>query len=117
MAETPAGSAGGVGKSSTGMDANLAALLSYILGLLTGILFFVIEKDSKFVKFHAMQSILMSAALFVIGFVVLFIPIIGLFMPLVSLAIGIICMVQAYQGKWFKLPVIGDVAAKQVGGI
>ena len=46
----------GLDKSSTGLDPNLAAALAYLLGFLTGILFLVIEKDSKFVRFHALQS-------------------------------------------------------------
>ncbi len=118
-----AGSTGtsGVGKSSTGMDANLAALFAYVLGLLTGIIFFVIEKESKFVKFHAMQAICFSAGLFVVGFVLAFIPIVGwiagVLLQFAALVFWIICMVKAYQGQWYKLPIVGDIAAKQVGGI
>ena len=50
-------------KSSTGLDANLAAMLCYAIGWVTGLIFFVVEKDSRFVKFHAMQSIIVSLAL------------------------------------------------------
>ncbi len=110
-----------VGKSSTGMQANVAGLLAYVLGLISGLIFFLIEKESKFVKFHAMQAMLFSAALFVLGFVLAFIPIIGLaagiLLNLAGLVLWIVCMVKAYQGDWFKLPVIGDVAANQVGGV
>ena len=62
-------------KSSTGMDANLAALLSYLLGFITGIVFFILEKDSKYVKFHAMQSILVSVAIMIVNFILGLIPI------------------------------------------
>jgi uncharacterized membrane protein len=122
MAETPTATpTGGLGKSSTGMDANLAALFSYVLGVITGIIFFVIEKESKFVKFHAMQSICFSAGLFIVGMVLAFIPVIGwiagILLQLASLVFWIICMIKAYQGVWYKLPVVGDIAAKQVGGI
>jgi uncharacterized membrane protein len=65
------------GKSSTGMDENVAGLLTYVLGLFTGIIFLVIEKESKFVRFHAFQSILISAAFIVVNLVLGFIPIIG----------------------------------------
>lgn len=107
------------GKSSTGMSANVAALLAYVFGLVTGLVFFLIEKESKFVKFHAMQSMCVSAAFFVIGLVLAFIPVLGgvltLLLNLAGLVAWIVCMVQAYQGHWFRLPVIGDFAAKQVG--
>ena len=52
-----------MGKSSTGLDENVAGLLCYVATWITGIIFFVIEKDSKFVKFHAMQSIITFAAI------------------------------------------------------
>jgi len=110
-----------VGKSSTGMQANGAALLSYLLGIITGLVFFLVEKENKFVKFHAMQSICFSIALFVISTVLVFIPVIEwILLPLVQLAsivIWVILMVKAFQGVWFKLPIIGKIAAQQIGGI
>jgi len=54
-------------KSSTGLDENIAALLSYVFGWVSGLIFFLIEKDSRLVRFHAMQSILLSAAAFVMS--------------------------------------------------
>src|SRR3954462_10811716 len=75
----------GATKSSTGLDANIAALLAYLFGLLSGIIFYVIEKDSKFVKFHAMQSILFNAvvAVWFFGFSII-LPILGLVFAAVS---------------------------------
>lgn len=108
-----------IGKSSTGLDGNIAGLLSYALGLFTGILFLVLEKDSRFVKFHAMQSILVSASLILINMISGFIPFIGWFLGLlvapISFILWLFLMYQAYQGKFFKLPVIGDFAEKQAG--
>ena len=110
-----------LGKSSTGMEPNLAGLLAYVLGVVSGLVFFLIEKENTFVKFHAMQAILLSLTLFVLGFVLMFIPafgwILGVLINLGGLALWIVCMIKAYQGEWFKLPVIGDIAAQQVGGI
>jgi len=110
-----------VSKSSTGMSENLAALLSYVLGFITGIIFFVIEKQSRFVKFHAMQSILVSAALMVLSFVLGFIPFIGwialILLGPVSFVLWILLMVKAYKYVWFKLPVVGDIAEKQADAI
>ena len=54
-------------KSSTGLDENVAALLSYIAGWVSGLVFFLIEKDSRLVRFHAMQSILLNAVAIVLG--------------------------------------------------
>jgi uncharacterized membrane protein len=57
------------GKSSTGLDENIAALLSYVFGWVSGLIFFLIEKDSRFVRFHAMQSILFNALIVVVAVV------------------------------------------------
>jgi len=106
-----------LGKTSTGMQPNVAALLSYLLGFITGIVFYIIEKENKFVRFHAMQSIITFGALFVLQMVVAFIPIIGwTLMPIVSIAsliLWILLMIKAYQGETFKLPIAGDIAEKQ----
>ena len=121
MVENTNNNTASVSKSSTGMNENLAALLSYVLGFITGIIFFVIEKESKFVKFHAMQSILVSAALMVLSFVLGFIPFIGwlalILLGPVSFVLWIILMVKAYKYVWFKLPVVGDIAEKQADAI
>jgi len=107
-----------LGKTSTGMQPNVAALLSYLLGVITGIVFYIIEKDNKFVRFHAMQSIITFGALFVLQIILGFIPVIGwTLLPLVALAsliLWILLMIKAYQGELFKLPIIGDIAEKQI---
>src|SRR6476659_5980561 len=69
-------------KSSTGLDENVAALLSYIAGWITGLVFFLIEKDSRLVRFHAMQSLILSGG----GFVVLFA--LWIFIFVASLIVG-----------------------------
>ena len=107
-----------LGKTSTGMQPNIAALLSYVLGFITGTIFYLIEKENKFERFHAMQAIITFAALFVLQIFLGFIPVIGLILlPLVSIAsliLWIVLMVKAYQGEKFKLPVVGDIAEKQI---
>ena len=103
-----------LGKTSCGMKPNVAALLSYLLGFITGIVFFIIEKENKFVRFHAMQSIVVFGFLFVLGIILPFIPIIGwLLLPFLwifDVVVWIVLMVKAYQGDHFKLPVAGDIA-------
>ncbi|MDD4899900.1 MAG: DUF4870 domain-containing protein [Candidatus Omnitrophica bacterium] len=106
-----------LGKCSTGMQPNIAALLSYVLGFITGLIFLVIEKENKFVRFHALQSIITFGFFFVLQWVLAFIPLVGwVLIPVAAIAaliIWILQMVKAYQGEWFKLPWIGDFAEKQ----
>ena len=108
------------GKSSTGMQANVAALLAYVLALVTGLVFFLIEKESRFVKFHAMQSIAFSVVMFVAGLIMAFIPFIGVagtaLLNLAGLVVWVLLMIKAYQGERFKLPILGDFAEQQTGG-
>ena len=103
-------------KSSTGMEENVAGLLCYLVGWVSGLVFFLIEKDSKFVKFHAMQSIITFVALTVIMWIANVIPLIGWLISglvgLLALVLWIILMIKAYKGEKFKLPVIGDLAEK-----
>lgn len=61
-------------KSSTGLDEHVAGFLCYILGFITGIVFLVVEKESRFVKFHAMQSTITFLGLFIISFIISWIP-------------------------------------------
>lgn len=99
------------------MDENVASLLTYVLGLVTGILFLVIEKDSKLVRFHAFQSILISAVFIILNMILGFVPIIGWLISLllspVAFILWLVLLYQAFQGKWFKLPLIGDYAEEQ----
>lgn len=92
---------------------NTSAALSYLLGFLTGIYFLLTSKD-KFVKFHALQSTITSVGIVALNIIL---GMVGLYMltSLVSLAsfiLFIYMILQAYQGKKFKLPVVGDIAEK-----
>ena len=113
--------------SSTGLQANVAGALSYVLGPITGIAFLVMEKQSRFVRFHAMQStltwialILVNIVLNVFNAVLARIPFIGwLFALGLAMVFGLACFVlwvalmfQAYQGKEWALPVVGEHARK-----
>jgi uncharacterized membrane protein len=104
-------------KTSLGLDENIEGVLCYLAGFLSGIVFFVLEKDSEFVKFHAMQSIIVSIAIFVITTVLAFIPIIGWLLDILitfgSLALWLYLMYKAYKGEQYKLPYIGDIAEEQ----
>lgn len=100
-------------KTTNGLSSNNAAALSYLLGLISGIFFFVTSKD-KYVRFHALQSTITSIGFMALNFVL---GMIGLHMftniiNLVSLILFIFLIIQAYQGKEFKLLIIGDIASK-----
>ncbi len=105
--------------SSTGLAPNLAGALAYLLGPITGIVFLVLEKDSKFVRFHAMQSTITFAGIFVLQVILNLIPIIGwligglILFPL-SVLLWAFLMFKAFSGEKFKLPTIGDMAERQV---
>jgi uncharacterized membrane protein len=105
-------------KTSTGMNQNVAGLLCYLAGWITGLIFFLIEKENRFVRFHAMQSIITFGSLTVIFMILGFIPFVGwMLMPVLAilqLILWIVLMVKAYQGQLFKLPVIGDMAEKNI---
>ena len=105
-------------KTSTGIKPNVAGLLCYIAGWVSGLIFLLIEKESKFVRFHAIQSIAIYVVLFVIYMVFWFIPIIGwiinIFIGLAMFILWIVLMYKAYHGEQFKLPIVGDFAEKQV---
>ena len=45
-------------KTSTGLEDNIAGLLCYVAGWVSGLIFLLIETENKFVRFHAVQSII-----------------------------------------------------------
>lgn len=107
-------------KSSLGIDANLVAVLAYAFGFVSGIAFLVLEKDSKFVRFHALQSTILFFGIAVVSVVINLIPLLGLLFTTfvlwpATVIIWLILMVKAFQWKKFKLPVIGDIAEQQIG--
>ena len=107
-------------KSSTGLNANVAGLLCYVLGWITGLVFWFLEKSSKFVRFHALQSIIVFGALTALSFVLGFIPVIGAilgwFLNILSFVLWIILMLKAFKGEMYRLPWAGAYAEKKVGG-
>ena len=106
-------------KTSTGLNENVAGLLCYVLGWISGVVFILIEPENKFVRFHAIQSIVTFGALNVVGFILNWIPVIGGFVSwaisVLSFILWIVLMVKAYQGTKYKLPWSGDFAEKRTG--
>lgn len=105
-------------KSVFGLPPNAAAALSFVAGFVTGVIVFVLEKDNRFVKFHAMQSILLSVAFLILSIAVGFLPLFhkalyGM-VQIAYLICWILAIVKAAQGQYFKFPLIGDWAEKQI---
>jgi uncharacterized membrane protein len=103
--------------TSTGLESNVAAALCYSLGLVTGLLFLVLEDKDKFVRFHAMQSILANLVAFAVP-PILTITIIGIvFIPiwyLLALIFWVLLIYKAYKGEKYLLPLIGKIADSQI---
>jgi uncharacterized membrane protein len=118
-------------QSSTGLDPKLAGLLCYILGIVTGLIFFLIEKSNDVVRFHAAQSILFSGSMIVLWIVLTILSfviaqislslatIFSLLTMLLGLAVfvlWVVLLIKGYSGQKWKLPVIGDMAERMAGG-
>ena len=99
-------------KTSSGLQENVAGLLCYILGWVSGLIFLLIETENKFVRFHAVQSIIVFGTLNIFTMVFFWIPFIGWPVGGLAIALLIVLMVKAYQGTMYKLPVVGDLAEK-----
>ena len=103
-------------KTSTGLDENVAGLLCYVLGWIGGIVFLLIEPENKFVRFHAIQSIIVFGILNIAGIILNLIPFIGWIVPAVGFILWVVLMVKAYQGTRYKIPWAGNLAEKLMGG-
>ena len=103
-------------KTSTGLDANMAAALAYLVGFVTGIIFLLVEKENKFVRFHAMQSTLVFIGIVLVDILLQIVPILGAIVVIfvvipLSAVLWLLLMFKAYQGEEFKLPLVGQMAA------
>ena len=100
--------------TTTGLEPNVAGLLCYLGWWITGIIFLVIEQKSRFVRFHALQSLIVFATIALTSFIFSWIPVVGGFLSVVISLLGVVCwivlMVKAYQGQLYKVPVAGDLA-------
>ena len=108
-----------MGDTSIGLKENIAGLLCYALGWITGLVFFLIEKENKFVRFHALQSLITFGVLTIAFLILPYIPgvggILGWILRIIMLVLWILLMIKAFQGEKFKVPVVGDIAEKKVG--
>jgi uncharacterized membrane protein len=105
-------------KTTSGLDPNVAAALSYSLGWVTGLLFFATEPHNKFVRFHAMQAILLFGPACILFLLCVSIPFLGwilsIFVFYGSAILWLVLMFKAYHGERFKLPIVGDMAEERI---
>ncbi len=118
---------GSIGSTSLDLSENVEAALSYLLLWLSGILFLVLEKKNKFVKFHAMQSVITFLPLTIISWFLSifggafwfggigwgFFAMIGWLFWLLTLILWLILLIKAYSGEYYKLPIAGDIAERE----
>ena|SRR5260370_37396996 len=119
------------GPTNIGVAPNIGGLLCYVpccIGFLFSIMVAIVEKQSRFVRFHAFQSLLLHGAAFVVtiglyvvqivltmvhlGAVGLLISLIHLLLAVGLLGISIFLMIKANGGEEFSLPMIGEMASK-----
>lgn len=124
----------GVGETDVvgGLDENVAGALTYLLGFITGLVFYLLEDDNEFVRFHAVQSMMVFGGIIAlsigIGAVQILmetIPLVGWVMSLglgllsmllapLGFVLWIVLLIKAYKGQRYGLPVVGDVAERHV---
>ena len=110
------------GKTSLGLEENIASALCYAFTLLSGIIMIFVEKENKVVRFHAFQSVIafftLLVATFVLNLIFGFIPFLGFIVStllwLAWIGLWVLLVFKAYQGEMYLLPVVGDIAKKQV---
>ncbi len=116
-----------VGRTSTGLAPNVAGALAYVFGPITGLIFLVLEKENRFVRFHASQAVTtgvliigLSIALGLLSTMLAFVPVLGwlvaialnLAMGLGSLILWLTLMWRAYRGEQWEVPIAGPLARR-----
>ena len=115
--------------TSMGIAPNVGGALAYVLGPITGVVFYVLEKENRFVRFHAAQSITVgvvviaiSIALSILGTVLAVVPVLGWIVALLlslgvsvaSFVLWLMLMWKAYNGIEWESPIAGSLARKLV---
>lgn len=120
------------GKTALGLDTNVGALLCYLpvclISLIYSIIVIVTEKENKFMRFHAFQSLLLTVIYIVLmigvslvgGIIVAAVSeTLGALVSLLSFVVVIAFLaamiygcIKGYQGQKFKFPIVGDLAEK-----
>jgi uncharacterized membrane protein len=108
-------------RSSTGLAENVAGALCYLLGWISGLIFLVLEQQSGYVRYHAMQSVVVFGGIAVASLVLSLLSGIGLVLQqalaLLSVILWILLMVKAWQGERYRLTWISDVVDRLLAGM
>jgi uncharacterized membrane protein len=102
--------------TSTGLDEKIAGMLAYILGWVSGIVFLILEPNNKYVRFHALQSIVVFGVLTVAGLILSWVPVLGtiiyILVSILAFILWIILLVKASQGQKYHVKWAGPLAEK-----
>ena len=104
-------------RTSFGLNENTESALAYVLLFITGIFFLLMEDENRTVRFHTLQSTLLSFGLVIVIVVLSIIPFLAVFIPLVwliEILLWLLLVIRAYQGQMLRLPVVGIVAESYV---
>ena len=95
-------------------NSRLVASLAYAGGALSGVVVLAIEKQDRFVRFHAMQSTVTFLGVLVLNLIVVSLPLVGFAFSIVFvvgvIGLWILLIIKAFRGEWYKLPYVGDFA-------
>jgi uncharacterized membrane protein len=102
-----------VSQTSLGVTENVGGVLAYLFGWVSGLIILLLEQKNGFVRFHAMQSILLSVAIGMLSVALGYLPLFGwmsmIFLMPVAFILWIVLIVKAYNGERYKLPILGDL--------
>ncbi|USB33753.1 hypothetical protein [Paenibacillus sp. YPG26] len=105
-------------RSSTGLPENLAGFLCYLIPFAGGAVMLALEKRSRYVMFHALQSIILFGLLALGHVAAGFVPLIGglasMLLGLTGAVFWVLLMLASLMGRFYKVPLIGDIAEDQM---
>jgi len=105
-------------RTGLGLPSNVTATLAYVFGAVSGVILLMIERDDKFVRFHAWQSVLTFLGALLVSLLVTSFPVFGGLLNAAFtaglVALWVLLMVKAFAGERFKLPYVGEIAERQV---
>ncbi|OGM26717.1 hypothetical protein A3D00_01420 [Candidatus Woesebacteria bacterium RIFCSPHIGHO2_02_FULL_38_9] len=106
-------------KGRLGLPKNTSAALSYMIGPFTGFIFLILEKD-KYVRFHAMQSMVVFMGLFVLDWILTLTVFLAVFVPLVGIIgfiLWLLLIYKAWMGEEWEVPFAGKIARQLVAKV
>jgi uncharacterized membrane protein len=103
-------------KHTTSIPPGIAAAAAYFFFIIGGLVMLAIEKEDRFVRFHAAQSIVFWVCATILGFLLGWIPVVNVLFSIVLIAVWIFLMYQAWMNREFEIPYLGAIARKQVFG-